>query len=371
MASGISIGIAADTRAFAQGVRTGVLQPLESVERALEDVGREGEQAGDDLTDTFKDAQRETKKFEKANEDLADTIAREARRSSKAVRDIGDDGFSSATNNVQEFKNEATQNFSEVASSFDGSIESMADGVQGLTGGLASALTPGIGIPVAILGAAAGAFLASWSASAEETEARIGDMYDDMLESGSAFLSESFVRDAVAELARDTEKFNEALDESERLGVSVQTVLRATVGDQEAINAVVDATNQKRDDELGKLGANKDGVAAIADQQDAVNLKADETIAKYQGISAETQTAADRAAAVAAAFGTGNAVLDEGIRKAQDLRAEIDKLGTGKQIRLDVIPNMDAFERAIGLQQGRTINVNVNGQITKIGNQVW
>lgn len=375
MAKGISIGVGADTRGFQQGIRTGVLKPLEGVEDALQDVGREGEQAGDDLVQGMRHAQRETERLEDANKDLADTIRREARQAKRAVQDLGDDGFHRASENVEGFKDEAKQNFAEVAASFDGSIQGMADGVQGLTGGLATALTPGIGIPVAILGAAAGAFLAQWQASTEQAEQRVADMYNDMLESGQAFLSEDFIQRELAKIGEGADdaaiSFEDAGRQAKEFGLSQQTIMRAYAGDQEAINTVIAEAVKQRDAELDRIN---DAALSSHDRleaQDEINAKYDESINKLRGISKGTQDAASKAAIVASAYATGNANLDKQLGKVRDLAAKIDKLGTGKSIRLDVIPDMREFNKQIGLQQGRSVTVNVKGQITKIGNQVW
>lgn len=368
MAKGISIGVGADTRPFQQGIKSGVITPLEDTVTALGKVDRASETAGDELIDSMRDAQRATKELADENRELSQVIRDESRKSSRAVRDIGSDGFDRASEDVDEFKKEAVANFSEVASSFNGDITQMADGVQGLTGGLASALTPGIGIPVAILGAAAGAFLAEWQKSAEQSEQRVADMYDDMVESGAEFVSESFIQDQIKKIGEDTGKWADALKLASDSGVSIQTALRAMAGDQDAITAAVDGTNQKREDELGKLDSLDTSTADYADKVDAVNLKADVTIQKLQGIQGETDTAAAKAQAVRAAFETGNTVLDDGIQKLRDMKDGLDKLGP-KTIRVDVIPNMAEFERQIGLQQGRTIQMDVNGRITRIGNQ--
>lgn len=343
------------------GITLNVFGNFRDFIRGTQDTSRALDKVADSLDDVAKDGAKDVERLERSFRDLTDTAKRE-------TKDAGDSIKKNVGGGLRDLKDEAGQSGREAAASFTGSFDDVGDFAQEtLANGLA-----GFGPIGAAAGIAAAAGLgALWSSiqeNAEASEQRISDMYDDMLESGQSFLSESFIRDAVSELGRDAGKFNEALKLSEQTGVSVQTVLRAMVGDQEAINSVVDATNEKRDAELEKINANADGSAEQVRQQDAINLKADETIAKLQGINDEQATAAARAAAVAAAFGTGNAVLDEGVRKIQDMASKLDGIGD-KTIRLTA--DDSDIQRKLGLLQGRTITVNVNGQITRIGNQVW
>jgi hypothetical protein len=400
MASGISIGIGADTRAFSQGIRSGVLEPLEGVEDALHDVERAGEQvddglvdgfrdanraagdlkgslkdvdragkiAGDELVAGFRDAQRETRDLEGANKDLADTIRNESRKSSRAVKDIGDEGFGKASESVEEFKSEAISNFSEVASSFSGDITQMAEGVQGLTGGLASALTPGIGIPIAVIGAAAGAFLASWQQAAEDSEERVATMFDDMLESGNSFLSEGLIQQSMADIATDSEKWAESVKIAGEAGVSAQTTLRALSGDQEALNTLLTAENDKHAERIENIQNAGGAMEDIEAQKILENAEHQKTIDKLNTIVKDTDTAAARAAAVRGAFESGNPVLDKQLRKIQDIAAALGGLGD-KTIKINA--DTTGVEGAFRGLEGRNITVNLNGQITKIGQQVW
>ncbi len=355
----LTFTIASETRGFEDGVTRGIIDPLEDADDALKDLGRTGDRELAALEQDMVGARRDSERFGDELKDVADALTRVGRKGKDATSDVSQ-GIRRMDDGVGDFKDEAIQNFSEVASSFNGDITQMADGVQGLTGGLASALTPGIGIPVAILGAAAGAFLANWTNAAEETKEQVADMYRDMVESGESFLSESFVQTAITDLAADTGKWNEALATAESLGLSVQTVLRASVGDQEAINAVIDAANRKRDDEIGKLDELDKSTADYADKVDAVNLKADTTIEKWEAIASRTDSAAAKALAVRSAFESGNAALDAGIRKVQDMAAEIGKVN-GATINVAVNPDLSELRRQLG--QPFHINVNASGQI--------
>lgn len=308
-------------------------------------------------------------------DDIADESARTERdvvadlkRISRQAKDTGDDLDKEVGGGFRDLKDEARQSGAEAAQSFSGEFSDVGDFLQeSIAQGLSGFGPIGTAAGIA-LAAGIGVALGEVQKFAEASEQRISDMYQAMLDQGSAFVSQQIINDAVKQLADDTGKWNEALETAEDTGLSVQTILRALVGDQEAINAAIDAANRKRDEEIAKVDTNSKSyelaVARINEQYDGIILR-------LETVSRDTDTAANKARAVTGALSTSNAVLDEGIRKVQNMRAELDKLGTGKSIRLDVIPNMTEFERVIGLQKGRTITLNVQGQVTRIGNQVW
>lgn len=272
----ISIGIASDTRAFATGVRSGVLKPLEDVEKALDGVERAGDDANAELVGGFKGAQRATKDLERDNKDLAETIQREARKSSRAVRDIGDEGFAKSSDAVRGFKDEATQNFSEVASSFDGSIQGIADGVQGTLGGLASSISGPIGLALGGLGIIAGTVGSAWAAQSEQIAEDWQTMYDDMVESGAQFLSQDLINQRIQDIVSDQEKLNAAIGEGKSLGVDYTTVVRAQAGDLDALSAIYSSATEKLGEQNSAqdeyIKKNADESASIADKQGQYEL---------------------------------------------------------------------------------------------------
>lgn len=276
MAAGITIPISSDGRAFEAGVKSGVLRPLEDTVDALKDVDRTGTAASDELVDGFRKAQAETKELERENRDLARTIQTEARKSSRAISDIGDEGFRDSGDAVRGFKDEAIQNFSEVASSFDGSITGAVDGIQGTLGGLATAISGPVGLALGGLGIVAGTVASTWATKAEEIAADWQEMYDDMVESGSNFLSQDLINQRIQEIASDTGKVNEALSESKRIGVEYTDVIRAQAGDMSALSTVYTAArdalaeqNAAQDEFIAKNG---DESAAIADKQGELEI---------------------------------------------------------------------------------------------------
>lgn len=348
----LSVVINSETKAFKQGVDTGIIKPLEDAEKALEDLGRT--RTGDQIERDMRAAQRATENLTRETKDAASVIEREFRDAYRKASKSADGFQRDASGNVQNFKQEAVQNFSEVASSFDGSIQDMASGVQGLSGGLAASLTPGIGIPIAILGAVAAAFTASWAQAAEDSEQRVSDMYDDFIESGRTFVSEDFIGKSIQDIQTDTNKWADAQKRVQDSGEEISTVLRAMAGDQAAIAEVHAGYVRQRDEELGKV---RDTVGGIEVQQRAVeqvNQRFEESVSWIGQIQTDTGTAADKAAAYRDAM--GGAV--DNAAKVRDIVGQIQD----RSITIGVNVNNAGFEnwwRTVQNRAAQGITVNM------------
>lgn len=302
----LSIDIAANTTAAQRGVKD-LSKALDATADALDDVARDSKTAANTLETSFRGMGSDaTEAGDKVQASFRDMV-RDAGKAERAVEGIGKSSGKSmgdAADNIGSFKDEAKSNFAEVAASFDGSVSSMADGVQGLTGGLATALTPGIGIPLAILGAAAGAFLASWQTDTEASAEEVEAMYTRMTEAGSAFLSKSQVAEAVKNL--DTEQVALGMERAAQYGLDAGAVINAMVGDTEALALINAEMVTRRNKELDLI---RDSGRSIEDQQpllDAVNLKYAESTDWIRAIQGQTDTAADKWAAVDSAVKWAN-----------------------------------------------------------------
>jgi hypothetical protein len=359
------------------------LANLVSFIRGTRDMSTHLDQVGESIADVVEEAEQ----AERAGEDIGDGVAKGARdadtsldrlrrgfqqvqdESRRTSRDARQD-FDRMADNTQEFKNEAVQNLSEVASSFKGDLSDMADGVQGLTGGLASALTPGIGIPVAILGAAAAVFGANWANATEESKERVAGMFQAFLDAGSEYLQADQWNQAITDLAADQDKWNQALKVSEGTGLSVQTILRAMAGDQSALASAIDSETSSHRDRLTTI---QNSALSMEDQAAAVlleNQRHQESIGLLKQVQTDTDTAAAKAAAVSAAFGTANTQLDSQVRKIQDLASRLGGLSS-KGVTIPIRADTTGLDGILARYQGRTIQMNVHGQITKIGQNVW
>lgn len=291
MGTKFEIPIASETGAFKKGIETGVIAPLEDAEKALDELGNSSgpEQLERDLVD----AQEQSEKLRRETKETADAIDKEYRSAYRSMKESSRDATMHASEDVKSFKDEARQNLSEFASSFNGDIQDMAAGVQGLTGGLAAALTPGIGIPVALLGAAAATFLQTWITATEDAKARGEGMFQDFAESGRAFLSEDFIDKAVADILNDDGKRDKAKADAKALGLTVEQILRAQAGDEAALNAVLARGNDLRDAELEKIEQSNDTLDNKSARIDGINTKYGQLLAAYTDVNGEIQKSVD------------------------------------------------------------------------------
>jgi hypothetical protein len=367
----ISIGIAADTRAAATGIKSGVLEPLEDVDKALDRVGRSGEELESDLVGAFQGSQRATKDLARENKELADVIQAEARKSSRAIKNIDDEGLTGFRDGVRGAKEEAVQNFSEVASSFDGTVQGISDGVQGTLGGLATAISGPIGLALGGLGIVAGTVGAAWATRAEEIEQRWQDMYDDMVESGQNFVTQDFINTAISDIASDQGKVNAAVEEGRTIQESYLTVIRAQAGDMDALRAVLTSARGELEQQNAAQAAfieqNGDESASIADKQGALEL----LIEKYERAITATDGAAS-AASIARRAMEESTVANHGTADSLDrVTNSANAVPSGKTvvitadtaayyaaaeaIRRDKIMVSVGFEALINQHRGRTI----------------
>lgn len=229
MAGGFSVGVAADTRAFETAVKSGIIDPLDDAQDALDDLGKSGDKAGDGLSKSTKDAEQSLSKLGReakdAGRDIEDGM-RDGERSldkvGKAGKESGDDierglkdaqrqtartsddyrdmarkiqadsdrikasnreAFDSAGSRTGEFKEEAVANFSEVSSSFAGDMTSIQDLAQGTLGGLATMAGPagvafgGLAVAVGLIGSA----LTQSGEDSDEFKEKIKDLADTKL----------------------------------------------------------------------------------------------------------------------------------------------------------------------------------------------
>lgn len=255
---GIEIGVASETKAFKQGVESGIIAPLEDAADKLDDLGKS--KGPDKLEAGMKDAQKASEKLGKEVKSTADQIEREFRDSYKSVAKSSDEGMQAATEGVQDFKQEAEQSAKETAASFDGSFESIVGMVQetaaqALSGfgplGVAAGLTAAAGIGLAVKG------FDDVNEAQKVTEAAGAEWANKFIESGQRVATAAQQTGSMVAIATDPEKYKEATEAAEAWGVDVSTAMLAMSGNAPALKVVNDAVDL--------LGANaeKAKVAAL------------------------------------------------------------------------------------------------------------
>lgn len=246
-----NLGIASETKAAALGIKSGLIDPLDDAQKELFDLGKDKS-----LDELAKDLQQAADKSEAARREiskLADQTEAAARGSMRKLGESAQDSATTAKESMAEIKQEALANASETFSSFDGDIESFADGIQGTFGGLIASIGPLLG-PAGLLAAVAGA-------------AGVGLITNALRTAGE---EQAKLRDDAAELA---EGYLEAGSKSS-IGISkISDKLREMVsGGDEAYDGLVELRDLIR--RTGQDGADWLGEIAVALAGDSTNLDA-------------------------------------------------------------------------------------------------
>lgn len=203
MARAHEIAIGADAKGFDQGIRDGVIKPLEQAEEALEDLaaaaddaGRDGSRGVSRLEDALEDAQRRSKDLGDAVDDAGD----KARR-----------GMQRAEEGVQGFKDEAMQSARETAASFDGSFESIADLGQEVAANAFADFGPA-GAAAGILVAGATGVMVDAFNKVEEAADEARDSAFSLAYDVAGALESAGYTSRIAEWTSDTEKYKQVTD---------------------------------------------------------------------------------------------------------------------------------------------------------------
>lgn len=364
--AGIKIAIVDDVSSFLRGTQK-MEDALDRFGGSLDDVARDAQSTGDSMArelaggveDGTRDASASVDKLERSFRDLARDSSQHARDTGDAISTETEHGAHVAAESVSEFKAEAVSNFSEVASSFTGDMSQAADGVQGILGGLAGALPGPLGIISGLLGAVGGAWLANWQKNTDEVKQLVSDMFDDMIASGNAYVSEDFINTKVAELVKDTDKLATATTLARLSGIGMRDALRAMAGDTDAAAraraglADVEADLRTQYDQLAdKQGAQALYIAAETKVVDGLKGSLD-----------DSSEAAKKAAGQMAAYSIATSDASTSAKETTDRLDGIAKAAAGipavTTTTVKVVPDTTALDRE--LRKKRSISVPIRG----------
>lgn len=325
--SPIEIGIASETKAFRQGVESGIIAPLEDAEKALDDLGRS--RGPEQLEKSIRDAQDETKDLKKEVAKTADAIERDFKDSYRSAGKSAQDGMGKARDATKEVTQEVGQNLGEAVSSIRGDLSDLGQVGQDTLGGLAASLA-GAG-PGGLLGAAAlaagavglGAITAELQRQQEEADRmreRISGAYQQAAEDGQRFIdTQAMIADA-SDLMFNTdraEEYKRVQGDTAKLGLDLSTVIRANSGDLDAQAEIQDRINALLQDansyELVGTTNKKQLKGDVADLRD-----------RWADVNKTTQEYADKASTLR---DVSSDMLLGAVQSAQDAQVEIDALG--------------------------------------------
>lgn len=245
MADRITINFAANTREVEQGADR-IDDSLTNVEKALEDVGTEGERSLEKTTDAASDLEKGTRDVE------------------GSVRELG----SAATDAL--------------GGDLVGGAESALTSILGL-----GAIGGAGGIVATSLIEIARGFGASWEEESEATKERISSMYDDMLESGANFLSDNLVQQNVTAIVQDAEKLKTLNDYAIDTGIAVADLIAAEAGAGGTRSALLEKINGQLADNVALQEAGGFETQAEADALDAQIVKLDRVREHFDGLASE------------------------------------------------------------------------------------
>lgn len=286
--AGYTVGLNSETKAFKQGIESGVIEPLEDAQKELEELGKS--KGPDQLERSLKDAQEATERLKDETEDTARAIDQEFKDSYRKVKQSSDDGMDGAKEGMQDFKQEANQTAKESAASFDGSFESIVDMAQETAANAFGGFGPAGA--VAGLAAAAGIGLAMAGfenvQEAQEKAAELASEWADRyVESGQRVATAAQQTAEIVAISSDTERYKEATENAKIWGTTVSDAMLAMAGNAPAMQIVEDALDRKRiatqkDTEAAQEAAeaNGSGLLALTTQEVELN-KAEDAWSKH------------------------------------------------------------------------------------------
>lgn len=367
MAGGYTVGIASETKAFKQGIESGVIEPLEDAQKELLELGKS--RGPEQLERALKDAEKATDRLKDETKDTARVIEQEYRDSYRKLKSSSDDGIGHAKEGLQDFKQEANQTARESAASFDGSAESIVDVFQEISANAFGGFGPAGA--VAGLAAAAGIGLAmagfeDIQEAEEESKKRAGEWAQAYIEAGGKVLSAATTTAVGLDIATDPERFEKAKQNAKNWGVDVSVAIAAMAGETWALKAANDSlaeTENKLQREMENTGIQ---YPEMVDNLTSVTLAASAGRTELDGIAGEMRRGGEQAdaysrylAEVAKNTAGATSITDE-------FGDSVTSLPDGTTIYIDAetgqaTSNVDAIEKKIYGVPDAEINAYVNG----------
>ncbi|SBS70786.1 hypothetical protein [uncultured Microbacterium sp.] len=358
------IGIAANTREFERAISDGVIDPVKDAERAFEkledavgDTGTGGERDIEKLEDALKGAQKET-----------DQLARKT----GDVGDFGRKGFGKAKAASGEFKQEALSNFSEVTSSFDGSMSSIQDLAQGTLGGLAATDLPGVGLAAGLAAIAVGSIaegIGQSEEAARKAKEEAARWAEGFAASGGRIVDTATVVGGILDQATDPEKYETARQAGEEWGVDISYAMRALAGDGTALEIVERSLRDRAAESAAALAEQEkqttSSAGAAFDMADSV----DKGRQRFDELTTAMQTGRQWAKDNARALAGYTQEVGTATGKTDDLGNSVYTLPDGKEVVVDVrtgeaYEDLDAFER-------RKLTQKRVGVVVEVDTSAW
>lgn len=371
--AGYTVPIASETKAFKQGIETGIIKPVEDANEALEELGKN--RGPEQLERDVRGAQESTEKLADETKDTARVIEREYRDSFRKLKRDSDDAFDGASRGADDFKQEASQSMRETAASIS-SVEDGLDAVQEIAANAFSGFGPvgaGVGLVSAIGLGLVTEELRKQQDAADELKARLTAAYIEAAEESRNYLDAAQITSESAAIYEDAERLAKATADATELGLERQVVVQAMAGDEEALNAVIQAgvdlqaEAAAKSEERGKHG---ESILGTELQQDAALSGIVDRYREQLGIQDEAKAKAEEYLGVVDAQKAKEAEQDSAARAAISERGRAledyyRKLGNPPSPTVHF--NIDDgglrdIESRVRALDGRSVAIRIEGQ---------
>lgn len=294
----IEIPVGIDTGGFEKGVRNGLIDPIEDVEDALDQLGK---------VDAGTDLERDLGKAQDATEDLdreLDQTRKSLDKLGYAARDAGDDGVKGMRkikDGADEVTTEGFANAAEAVSSFRGDVEDLGqigqDTLGGLAGTLAGTGPAGIVGAVGLAAAAAGWGLITQSIQDQEEAARklrerLTSAYEDAASEGRSYIDTAqFIAEANDLIFNPdrADEYKKIREDAKRLNLDESLLIKANSGDLESqkivrqeINKFLESDEAHLDSIYGKNKGLSDEATEMRDRWEDIAKATDEATASAE-----------------------------------------------------------------------------------------
>lgn len=349
MAAGdITIRIDSETKAFRQGVESGIIDPLEDAEKALDELGRT--RGPQQLETDLEAAQRATEQLEDETKRTAAAIEREYRDAYSGVGTSGKEGFGRAREGAQELTSEIGSNLGEAVSSFRGDMQDLGQVGQDTLGGLAATLASAgpAGVAGAAVLAAGAAGLGLVTAELENSKQKQEELNELAANFASAYqasagkiVDSAHIIAEVNAIATDPERYKTAEQNARDWGVTTSTAMAAMAGDVTALEIAQESLN-KRTDEFGEIvEKTSTGASDSWNRSTMTDRQREMGVAIERGTDSLNLQREAMTRGAQAAYNTSRSLYDYAMRageaagRTDDLGRQIYRLPDGKEIVVD------------------------------------
>lgn len=359
MASGINIAIDVDESGATKGIKS-VDEALEKVGDALNDVSKEG---GKDLGQLESDIKDLSKTSLKSSEQMGGRIGSDFKKGTKE-----------ASEGIDDLKENSKSNAKEVAASFDGSVQSIADGFQGLAAEAFEGFGPAGLLAGAAIAAGIGLATKSFEDQATQTEAAkqaISELAAQYIKAGGVG-QRSFedVASQVHDLATETDDSKISLEkirkESQGLGLDFVKVTSNYLKGTDAINEQIKEVEKLQQAHKDLAKAALQGGTALADDYNYKSTQYQKQLDYLKLLKGEAEAAkkveedwlnigGDVYDAKAAAISTINKAYDDAVGSVLDFvdqetgALDIAKFAAHIQARKDALEEYQTDLATLGL----------------------